>query len=334
MKEALYTKKTESGLQCVLCPHNCVIKPNNYGICNVRKNNGQVIVTEVYNMVSALNIDPIEKKPLYHFYPGTNILSIGSIGCNLKCKFCQNWEISQTSCEKYKVNNNYTIDKIINLARKNVNNIGIAYTYNEPTIWFEYMLEIAQKAYEYSMKNVMVTNGYINPEPLQELLNYIDAFSIDLKAFKDKYYKIQTLSNLEPVKNTIKTIAKSDRFLEITNLVIPELNDDIEDFTEMIKWIKNECGVDTVLHISRYFPRYKMSIKSTPEKTLLDLYDIARKELNYVYLGNINSAKGQNTNCPNCQQVVIERYSYLIKTSGINVSGNCENCNHPIIKHI
>ncbi len=334
MKKALYTTKTDSGLQCVLCPHNCIIKPNKHGICKVRKNNGKEIVTEVYDKVSALHVDPIEKKPLYHFYPGSNILSVGSIGCNLKCKFCQNWEISQASYEDYNSLNPVSVDKIIQLARNESNNIGISYTYNEPTVWYEFMLDIAKNAKKNSFKNVMVTNGFINKGPLTELLLYIDAFSVDLKAFNEEFYKRETLSSLEPVKNTIKTIAQSDKFLEITNLIIPGLNDNKQEFSEMIKWLKNECGENTVLHISRYFPHYKMNIHKTPEQTLLGFYEIARAELNYVYLGNILTSKGQNTYCPECNQLAINRLGYSIKLPGIDEYGNCTNCNTNIIKHI
>jgi len=331
LHKAAYIIQNNSNLQCVLCPHNCIIKSGKVGICGVRRNSGNEIVTDVYNKISAMHNDPIEKKPLYHFFPGKNILSVGSIGCNLKCKFCQNWEISQTSCNEYNYLKSITVSDIIAEAKNDPNNAGIAYTYNEPTVWLEFMFDIAKEAKQSNLKNVMVTNGFINKEPLAELLTIIDAFSVDLKAFKESFYKAQTFSSLKPVKQAITTIAKSEKFIEITNLIIPGLNDKTQDFTELIKWIKNECGINTVLHISRFFPNYKMNISPTPEKTLLNFYNIAKNELNYVYLGNTNSKVGHDTFCPNCGRKVIKRMRYDTIVDGLDNAGNCLNCNFNIL---
>ena len=217
MKEAkFYTKTGNNKVICNLCPHNCLISQGQRGSCGIRRNINGELFTEIYEKIAAINFDPIEKKPLYHFYPGRKILSIGTIGCNLHCKFCQNYDISQTNIDEFPYLKNYTSDEIINIALQKSDNIGIAYTYNEPIIWYEFVLETAKKAQAKNLKNVMVTNGYINKKPLEELMPYIDAFSVDLKAFTEDFYKEITLSKLEPVKETLKTIYKNHKHLELS----------------------------------------------------------------------------------------------------------------------
>ncbi len=331
MKEASYYEKGINGLKCTLCPHFCQIKEGKVGSCRVRKNIGGKLIAENYEQLCSMRSDPIEKKPLYHFYPGKNILSVGSVGCNLHCSFCQNWEISQTGVESSFQLKKIPAKQIIETALQEKDNIGIAYTYNEPAIWYEYMLDISKLAHERSLKNVMVTNGFINPEPLQELIKYIDAFSIDLKAFTNEFYKDLTKAKLNPVLDTIKQVKASGKHLEITNLVITNRNDNKEEFNEMIDWIVDEAGKDTVLHISKYFPTYKMMEVATPDKTLLEFYDIASAKLDYVYLGNIRSPKGQNTYCPKCESLVIERTGYSTNKRGISTKGLCQNCGNIIV---
>jgi len=333
MKEALFYESENKVVKCTLCPHFCIIKPGKPGSCRVRKNIDGKLFAENYEQVCSMRFDPIEKKPLYHFYPGRTILSVGSVGCNLHCRFCQNWEISQTGVEASFQLKKISAKQIIETALHEEDNIGIAYTYNEPTIWYEYMLDIAKLAFEKGLKNTMVTNGFINPEPLRELIKYMDAFSIDLKAFTNNFYKNLTSAKLDPVLETIKQIKASGKHLEITNLVITNRNDDIEDFTKMIGWIEDEIGKDTVLHISKYFPTYKMSEIATPDNTLINFYNIASKKLEYVYLGNMQTEKGQNTYCPNCKSVVIERSGYYTKTTGLNAKGLCQNCGDVIISN-
>ncbi len=331
MKEALfYEKLTNNKVKCTLCPHNCIIDDGKRGICKVRINNNGTLYSEVYDKISSINNDPIEKKPLYHFSPGRDIVSIGSVGCNLQCKFCQNWEISQTSVSDYHYIRDISPDEIIQLALKN-NSIGIAYTYNDPIVWFEFMLEIAKSAKEKNLKSVMVTNGYINREPLEMLLPYIDAYSIDLKSFTDDFYKKITLSYLQPVKDSIKFLSKNNKHIELTNLVIPTLNDDIDIFEDMVKWIANEIGKNTVFHISRYFPTYKLKIEPTPVDKLLELFEIAKKHLNYVYLGNVSISDGENTVCDNCGKTVITRQRYFVKTNGIDKEGRCKSCGNKVV---
>lgn len=334
MIEALhYLRLQNNKLICKLCPHECIINNGKYGVCKVRKNIEGKLFSCVYAKPVTINFDPIEKKPLYHFYPGTVILSLGTPGCNLKCFFCQNSTITQADLNSFDLPQVFPTE-IIQMASKKKMNIGIAYTYNEPVIFFEYMMEIAQLAKESGYKNVMVSNGFINPEPLQDLLKVIDAFNIDLKAFEDKFYIKHTHSRLNPVLNSIKSIRSSGKHLEITNLVIPGLNDDKERFTEMIKWIRNECGSDTVLHLSRYFPRYKCDLPPTPEVTLNELYQIATEHLEYVYFGNYERNTGSDTICPQCHSVVIERNRYNTKLTGLDKNGCCIKCGKSIIVNI
>ncbi|MBN2174185.1 MAG: AmmeMemoRadiSam system radical SAM enzyme [Bacteroidales bacterium] len=333
MKEASYYTRENGKVRCFLCPHNCLIAVDKRGICRVRKNVGGKLIAETWEQVCSLHFDPIEKKPLYHFYPGQTIFSVGSVGCNLHCKFCQNCEISQVGVDEYPFLHTISTEEIVNKAVSIKENIGIAYTYNEPTVWFEFMAEIAKQAKSQNLKNVMVTNGFINPEPLEDSLEFMDAYSVDLKAFDENFYKKITSSWLQPVLETLKTIKKSGKHFEITNLVITNTNDDPDEFKEMIDWIAEELGKDTVLHISRYHPTYKMSEPSTPETTLNLFFELASKKLDYVYLGNLHSLQGQNTYCPNCKTEVIKRTGYLTEVTGLDKVGNCESCQYKIIKY-
>jgi pyruvate formate lyase activating enzyme len=333
MKEALFYIKLENlDVKCELCPHNCILENGKIGNCKVRKNVNGTLLSENYGKLSGYHLDPIEKKPLYHFYPGKMILSVGSFGCNMHCKFCQNYEISQCDAN---INRSLELspDSVVNDALRKKDNIGIAYTYNEPLVFYEFMKDSALLAKQYELKNVMVSNAYFNPAPLEKLIVFIDAFSIDLKAFTDEFYTKYTFSGIEAVKDSLIKIRKSGKHLEITNLVIPELNDDTEKFREMIYWIKNELGKETILHLSRYFPRYKMKIPPTSEKKLEEFYDIANESLDYVYIGNMTGNKGQNTYCPSCKELLISRSGYQIKIEGLNADGSCEKCKTKIIEN-
>jgi pyruvate formate lyase activating enzyme len=317
-------------LQCNLCPHFCLIGEGKTGRCHVRENVEGDLYLKTYGIVSSTNFDPIEKKPLYHFYPGKIIFSIGSFGCNLKCRFCQNWEISQAAPANLQRMRKYAPEELVAMARGRRDNIGIAFTYNEPTVWFEFMADIAQQSKAVGLKNVMITNGFINPEPLAELLDVIDAFNVDLKAFSDDFYRTQTLSKLEPVKDALRQIRRSGKHLEITNLIVTGLNDNSATFTEMIKWIAGELGNDTILHLSRYFPNYRLSQPPPSIGSLNDLYEIAKTYLNHVYLGNVQNFEGQNTHCPECNQVLITRRRHDAKVVGISGNNACVNCGCPI----
>lgn len=331
MQEALFYIKLENKtLCCELCPWYCILKPGETGICKVRTNQNGTLITEVFDKVAALGIDPIEKKPLYHFHPGKNILSIGEVGCNLHCKFCQNHRISQCKASDYKNFEHASSEQIVDEALKTHNNVGVAFTYNEPFTFYEFMLKTAKLAHNNNLKNVVVSNGYINPEPLQHLLPYIDAFNIDLKAFTDDFYRKYTKGKLSPVLEVLKIIAPSNAHLEITNLVIPGLNDNENQFSEMIDWIATELGDEIPLHLSRYFPQHDMEIPPTPVSTLETLYDIAKKQLQFVYLGNITNDTHSSTACAGCHEILIKRKGYKTDTRNLLPDGKCKKCNHQL----
>jgi pyruvate formate lyase activating enzyme len=332
MEKALFYTSDGKNVRCFLCPHNCLVEEGGYGVCNVRKNIEGELYTVNYGIASAVNLDPVEKKPMYHFYPGSKILSVGSIGCNLRCKYCQNYTIAQGKFEDF---SDYTEglspEEIAGEAErlKERGNIGVAYTYNEPVIWYEFMYDISKNIKARGMKNIMVSNGFINLEPLEKLLETIDAFSIDLKGFTDEFYKKITGSRLEPVKRTLEIIAASDRHLEVEYLVIPGHNDDKKEFSQMLEWYEKSLGKDVPLHINRYFPTYKMTEPATSMKTLIELYEMAREKLDYVYLGNIESELGRDTLCPGCGEIIIKRTGYFSELLG-SEKGVCKKCGRKI----
>jgi len=312
-------------IQCTLCPHRCIIQEGKFGLCGVRRNIGGKMRTRNYGIISGLALDPIEKKPLCHFFPGSKILSLGSWGCNLKCNFCQNWQISQTCNEDELDGEAKSLQQILDIAQSTPNNIGIAYTYNEPTVWFEFMFDLAQMVHNAGLKNIVVSNGYINREPLLQLIPFIDAFNIDLKGFTSSFYSEMAKGQLNFVLDSIKTIKSEGKHLELTNLIIPGKNDNEHSFNEMIDWICNELGNDTVLHLSRYFPRFKQNLPATPVETLFRLAEMARTKLKFVYVGNVQDSN--STKCPSCGADLIERNGYDVKLSDHYDKGRCKNCN-------
>jgi pyruvate formate lyase activating enzyme len=331
MQEALfYTEMENQTLRCDLCPWYCILKPGQTGVCKVRENINGKLITHVYQKVAALGVDPIEKKPLYHFYPGKNILSVGEVGCNLHCTFCQNHRISQCFASEFSGFHEITSEQIVTEALKTWQNIGVAYTYNEPFTFYEFMFDTARLAHEKRLKNVAVSNGYINPEPLQELLPFIDAFNIDLKAFSNDFYRKYTKGKLEPVLENLKTIAKSKTHLEITTLVIPGLNDDESEFEKMAQWISDELGAEIPLHLSRYFPQYEMNIPLTPIIKLEKLHELASKYMKYVYIGNVSDEMRSTTYCPKCGEILIFRNHYNIHFEKLTPDGQCKSCGTPV----
>lgn len=329
-----YFLKLEGGkVRCTLCPHQCIIGNGNSGLCSVRFNNNGILSSEVYGVISSLSLDPVEKKPLYHFFPGMNIFSVGSYGCNLTCSFCQNHDISQVNqFTGIRSGRHVTVEHIINKAVTSSLNCGIAFTYNEPAVWIEFMLDIAMAAFDQGLKTAMITNGYINKKPLDDLIPLIDAFNVDLKSFNNDFYKKYTGSSLKPVLNTIEKIASHKKHLEVTMLIIDGLNDDYDEFERAIKWIASNTGRETPLHLSRYFPRFRMSIPATLEETLLNMYEIACNHLDYVYLGNVHRSIGQNTSCPDCGVLLTVRKGYVTTQVNIDNSGNCSGCGKSIYK--
>ena len=319
-KEALYYDNLESGkVKCRLCPHNCTIGEGKFGICKARTAQGSKLYTTIYGEVSAIAMDPIEKKPLYHFFPGSSILSIGTVGCSFKCQFCQNYHISQ--------NLNYPTDfyspeEIAELAL-NKGSIGVAYTYSEPLIWYEYVYDASIETRKRGLKNVFVTNGYINQEPLSELLKYADAFNIDLKSFNKDFYRKVIGGKLEPVLETIEEVSRHPEIdLEVTTLVIPGYNDSDKEMDEITDFLAS-LNKDIPYHLSAYYPAYKFKAPSTPIETLERLKEIAERKLNYVYLGNV--AGPTNTYCTECGALLIERHGYYTRI--VDLKGDrCGNC--------
>lgn len=329
--EASYYERLNGNVRCFLCPHNCRIADGKTGICKVRRNDKGKLIAETWGRISALHKDPIEKKPLYHFHPGSSILSIGSVGCNMKCRCCQNWQISQVSVPEYDFTREFSPEEIVRIALSDNDNIGIAFTYNEPGMWFEFMLAIARYNNSKGLQNVMVSNGYISERPLDDLLSCIDAFNIDLKGFTDQFYRNFTGATLSPVLQSLRKIRMSGRHLEITCLVIPQQNDDPRDFERMTEWIANELGKNTVFHLSRYHPAYKFGLEPTSAAEMEKLVTIARQRLNHVYAGNIQLQDYQDTRCPNCHNIVIKRAGYYTNKIALTESGVCKHCGTQVI---
>lgn len=322
---------TDGDMRCLLCPHACIIHESKTGICGVRENDGKSIRLTTYGIISGYGLDPVEKKPLYHFCPGKMILSVGSYGCNLKCDFCQNYHISQNIQKED--GNRLSPGELVARAARAPGNIGIAYTYNEPVIWYEYVTDCAALAASAGLKNVLVTNGYVSRKPLARLIEVTDAFNIDLKAFDNDFYRRFTGATLKPVLDAISDVAASGRHLEITTLVIPGLNDSDDSMKREAEWIALNAGRNVPLHLSRYFPTYRRNTPSTPSDTILRLKDIASQHLDYVYTGNMSgSESGSDTECPSCHNVLIKRYGYRTHLAGITPGGRCSKCNEPVIK--
>jgi len=323
MKQALYYKNLkETTVQCLLCPHNCVIKENNTGLCNVRKNIKGKLYSLVYGKSVSAQIDPIEKKPLYHFLPGSKALSIGTVGCNLKCKHCQNWQTSQAKPDEFFAKD-FMPEEIIEQAI-NQGCQSVSYTYNEPTIFYEYMLDTAKLARKNKIKNTIVTNGFINQEPLKELCTYLDGVNCDLKSFEESFYKKICSARLSPVLETLKTLKKNKIWFEITNLIIPTLNDNMGKIKEMCSWIKKNLSTDNPIHFTAFYPCYKLqNLPPTSASVLMKARKIALElGFHYVYIGNVYSDEGNNTYCPKCGKLLIERYGFSIITNNLQ-NGKC-----------
>jgi len=321
--EARYYDKLEKNrVSCRLCPVNCKIPAGKLGRCRARKNEGGVLFASSFGQVVSMATDPIEKKPLYHFYPGSTIFSVAPNGCNLTCPFCQNWKISQVENPTRYI----SPAEMVTLARQN-GSIGIAYTYTEPLIWFEYLMAVCPMIHAQGLKNVLVTNGLIEDEPLAELLPHIDAMNIDLKSIRPDFYTKVIKGDLAAVKNTIRR-AKKSCHIELTNLLIPTLNDSDEEIDELIRWVAG-LGKETVLHFSRYFPQYKIDVPATPVPTLQNAYRRARRQLDYVYLGNVWEPDiNPDTLCPQCHATLIDRTAYRAKITGV-ADGRCKKCGRP-----
>ena len=330
MQEALFFKTLDDGrIQCTLCPRNCKLKPGQHGFCYVRQNVGGKLITLAYGKPYAVNVDPIEKKPLFHFLPGTQALSIGTAGCNMACKYCQNWDLSKAKFDQTKAMD-ISPARMLQMAL-HYNSDSIAYTYNEPTIFAEYAMDTAREGQDYNLKNVMITNGYINPEAINEVYKDIDAANVDLKSFSSEFYEKLTLSRLEPVLTTLKHLKKIGIWIEITNLIIPGYNDNIEEITRMCEWIRDELDTFVPLHFTAFHPSYKLTqVHSTKPSTLLRIRERALEiGLKYVYVGNIFNEEASSTYCHNCKSLLVRRNWY--NTAVVNLSsGYCNNCGEAI----
>lgn len=330
LHEASFYHRLENGfVQCVLCPRRCTVSEGSRGFCGVRENRGGRLYSLVYGKPCSLHIDPIEKKPLFHFLPGSEAFSLATVGCNLKCKFCQNWQISQAAVEDVAAVS-LTPEEVIQKVKASGAPV-IAYTYTEPTIYYEYMYDIARLAHAAGIKNVMHSAGYINEEPLRQLCPYLDAANIDLKGFNDRFYSEMTLGNLEDVLRTLKILKSEGVWLEITHLIIPGINDDPEETRKLCRWIKENLGPGTPLHLSRFWPMYKLvHLSPTPVSTLEKARQIAQEEgLQYVYIGNVGGTEGEDTFCPKCKAKVIDRSGYVITAIHI-AGGRCAFCGNKI----
>lgn len=330
MQKARFYEPLENGkLHCYLCPRHCHIGPGQTGFCFIRKNIDGKLYNLAYGKPCAVHIDPIEKKPLFHFLPGSQILSIGTAGCNLGCKFCQNWSISKARFDQQQAVD-LTPEAAVNAALA-TGCESIAYTYNDPTIWAEYAMDIARLARENGLKNVMVTAGYITPEALPLVYQHIDAANVDLKAFTENFYRKYTLSHLEPVLNTLQALQRMGVWLEITNLVIPTLNDAEEEIREMCRWILDHLGNGVPLHFTAFHPDFKLThLPRTPRETLERARQIALDcGLQYVYTGNVFS-EGNHTYCPNCHRLVIRRSWHDVLACDLNDQHCCIYCGYRI----
>jgi len=325
-----YFTPLEGGeIRCDLCPRQCRVPKGKRGACRVRENRDGKYYSLVYGAPCAMHLDPIEKKPFFHVLPASQSFSMATAGCNLQCKFCQNWEISQASPEEV-----YSYDVSPELAVKKAKEMGarsIAYTYVEPTIFYEYMLDIGLLARKAGLLNVCHSNGFINPGPLGDLCRVMDAANIDLKGFTETFYRDLCNGELSPVLETLKTLKKEKVHLEITNLVIPSMNDEMSVVKEMCLWINKELGPDTPVHFSRFYPLYKLrSVPPTPVSTLDKVRGAALSAgLEYVYIGNIPGHEAENTFCPKCKKRLIQRTGYMVGETQVK-AGKCRYCGKPI----
>lgn len=315
-------------LQCELCPRRCVIAPGQRGVCRARVNRDGSLYTLTYGYPIAMHLDPIEKKPFFHVSPGAQVFSLATAGCNMRCLFCQNWSISQA--DPAETRGQWLSPEAVVKEAADRHSEFIVFTYTEPTVFYEYMLDIAKIAHARGMKTAMHSCGYINPQPLKELLPYLDAVNIDLKGFRREFYQKMGLAELDPVLECLKTIKAAGVWLEITNLVIPGANDDPAEIREMCGWIKENLGADVPVHFTRFMPAFRLnSLPPTPVAKLEEAARLAKAAgLHFVYIGNVPGHPAESTYCPACGKRVVTRVGY--NTTQISIrQGRCAFCNAP-----
>jgi pyruvate formate lyase activating enzyme len=321
---ARYWHEMGDAVKCDLCPNACLLQPDQVSTCRVRQNKGGVLVTNGYANPCSVHTDPIEKKPLYHVLPGAKAFSIAVAGCNFRCKNCQNYTISQVS--PLETSNEYLPPEQVVEQAKSEGARAIAYTYSEPTVWFEYMYDTAKLARQAGLRNVMVSNGYMNEGPMADLAKYMDAMNVDLKGFDEQVYHKLNAGNLPPILNALKVAHKNGVWIEVGTLVVPQWSDNLDNIRKMCAWIRENLGEQTPFHLLRFFPLYQLSyLFPTSTETLVAAQKIAHEEgLVHVYIGNV-AGMDQNTYCPSCKTVVVRREGYLILGTHIK-NGGCEKC--------
>lgn len=329
MRKALYYEREAGGrVRCGLCPKRCLIMPDGRGFCRVRENRGGILYSNIYARCASYNLDPMEKKPLFHFYPGHSIFSIGTTGCNLACLFCQNWQISQVEAGTVELPPGEAVKMALHYKEAGYGCAGIAFTYNEPSIWFEYIMDTAVLARESGLKVVMVTNGFICAEPLEDLLTRVDAFNVDVKGFTAGFYPTVCRGLLEPVLETVAAIRRAGRHVEVTNLLVPGENDDEGSIGALADWLSG-VGEDIPLHLSRYHPAYRFDRPATDLAVLDRAREIARRRLRYVYLGNTRRSGDDDTVCHNCGRVIVVREGFRLARLELE-GGCCRHCGEPV----
>jgi pyruvate formate lyase activating enzyme len=328
MEAYLYESLEDKKVKCNLCSHRCVIKDGRRGKCSVRENRDGMLHTLVYGKVVARHVDPIEKKPLFHFLPGTLSYSIATVGCNFRCRFCQNADIAQmpTDHKGAIMGDTVTPQEVVAAAKKS-DCRSISYTYTEPTVFFEFAYDTAKIAHQHQIRNVFVTNGYMTAEALEMINPYLDAANVDLKAFHDRYYKELCGAKLKHVQETLRRMKSYGILVEVTTLIVPGLNDDKGELQDLAGFIAQDLGTDTPWHISRFHPTYKLTDRpATPVETLTKAREIGLQAgLRYVYTGNVPGNTGENTFCYSCGEIVIERWGFQVGSLQIK-DGKCSQC--------
>ena len=332
MKAYLYETRENNAVRCQLCHHRCMIKDGRRGLCAVRENRSGTLHTLVYGKVIAGHVDPIEKKPLYHFLPGTQSYSIATVGCNFRCRFCQNADIAQmpNDREGMILGNDVAPERVVEDALQSGSR-SISYTYTEPTVFFEFAYDTAKLAHDSDLKNVFVTNGYMSSEAIKMIAHYLDAANVDLKAFNDDYYREQCGARLQPVLDNLKQMVSLGIFVEVTTLMVPGLNDNPDELKQLAGFISEELNPATPWHISRFHPTYRLTDRGpTPVKTLAMARDIGQSAgLQFVYTGNVPGDSGENTFCPGCGEMIIERWGFRLGNVRVK-DGACSLCGQSI----
>ncbi len=325
MEKARFYTREGDRIRCLLCPRRCLLAEGQEGVCGARRVLGGELYTTNYGLCAAVNWDPVEKKPLYHFYPGSRILSLGTYGCNLECSFCQNWSLARG--KPTQGGTMLSPDQVLEMLSARGETPGVSFTYNEPTVWYEFVYDTAKLLHRHGYASVLVSNGYISLPALEEILPYVDAFNLDLKGFTNSFYREYCRGQRDPVLKVLERVVNRCH-VEVTCLLIPSVNDDPQELEKMFDWLA-ALNPDLPLHISRYFPSHQLDLSPTPLKTLCRARELALKKLNYVYLGNVQDTDASHTYCPRCSRLLIERFGYCTRMPGLD-GPRCRYCGQTI----